>query len=122
MQRWSVWNQLPPFTLEATNEWGCVGEDEVTVIVDVNLPINPPNLFTPNGDGTNDEWVIEELAFFPNNSLKIFNRYGQLVFEGDNVGPNAWDGEGMPEGTYYWVLRLDEQGNTVHRGTITIKR
>ena len=110
------------FEVTATNQWGCTNSDAVTVVVDVNLPINPPNLFTPNGDGVNDTWFIEELAFFPNNNLKVYNRYGQLVYEADNVGQDAWDGSDLPDGTYYWVLTLNVQGNNIHRGTITIKR
>ncbi|GEM_PF-4301342 len=114
--------QTTTFQVTATNQWGCTNSDVVTVVVDVNLPINPPNLFTPNGDGVNDTWFIEELAFFPNNNLKVYNRYGQLVYEADNVGQNAWDGSDLPEGSYYWVLTLNIQGNNVHRGTVTIKR
>ena len=115
-------SQTTTFEVTATNQWGCTNSDVVTVVVDVNLPINPPNLFTPNGDGVNDTWFIEELAFFPNNNLKVYNRFGQLVYEADNVGQNAWDGSDLPDGTYYWVLTLNVQGNNIHRGTITIKR
>lgn len=111
------------YTLTATDIYGCVNSDEVTIFVDVNTPLNPPNVFSPNGDGINDTWVIPTLDFFPDNNVKLYNRWGQLVHEQQNYGQgNAWDGSELPEGTYFYVISLDVQGETVHRGAVTIVR
>lgn len=115
--------QTTTYTILATDDWGCERSDEVTVFVDQNTPLNPPNTFTPNGDGINDTWVIPLLDFFPTNNVKIYNRWGQLVFEADNYSTGtAWDGGDLPEGTYFYVITVDAQGNRVYKGTVTIVR
>jgi gliding motility-associated-like protein len=69
------------------------------------------NLFSPNGDGVNDFMVVRDISFFPLNSIQIFSRYGQPVFEDSNmtderVWDGTFDGEQVPEGTYYYILDL----------------
>ena len=89
-----------------------------------------PNAITPNGDGKNDLLIIDELIFdaldFPRSELIIFNRWGDIVF---NASPynNDWGGKSnggvdLPEGTYYYVLRLDTVEGEVMKGDITILR
>ena len=75
------------------------------------------NHFTPNGDGVNDSFFIENLRSYPNFSLLIYNRWGKLVWEG-NINSPDWDGKSnqagviskgdLPEGTYYYVLNLND--------------
>jgi len=90
---------------------GCSSTDNVTVfIVD---PLKVPNAFTPNGDGFNDTWEINRIELFPNVIVEVFNRWGQRVFS--SVGySNPWngtnDGNYLPEGTYYWVIQLNDPG------------
>ncbi len=89
-------------------------EDSVRVVVNVLNPADPGfvfNQFSPNNDGTNDFLKIRDIGTFPQNSIQIFNRYGQLVFEAVNMVDDAvWDGnyEGSPapEGTYFYILQL----------------
>lgn len=94
----------------------CTGlESQVRINVIVN-PINPPKAFTPNGDGTNDTWVIGNMDDFPNAIVEVFNRWGQRVFI--SIGYNfPWDGtrDGTPltEGTYYWVIQLNNSNVAV---------
>jgi gliding motility-associated-like protein len=65
-----------------------------------------PNIFSPNGDGIHDKWVIENLQNFPGNVVQLYNRYGQVVFKMTNYMP--WDGrvngKEMPVGTYYYII------------------
>lgn len=68
--------------------------------------IEIPNVFSPNGDGHNDAFVIRNIEFF-GNGLAIFNRWGMVVFEMRNYR-NTWRGTDQPDGTYYYVLRLDD--------------
>ena len=88
----------------------CSGLESQVRINVIDNPINPPKAFTPNGDGTNDVWVIGNMDKFPNAIVEIFNRWGQRVFI--SIGYNfPWDGtrDGTPltEGTYYWVIQLN---------------
>ena len=63
-----------------------------------------PDIFTPgNDDMYNDTFIIEGLDGFPNSKLMIFNRWGGVVYENSNYD-NMWDGDELPEGTYYYVL------------------
>jgi gliding motility-associated-like protein len=80
-----------------------------------NNEIVVPRGFSPNGDGTADFFIIENLNG-RNAQLEIFNRWGQKVYESDDY-QNNWDGtantgvvllgEQLPEGTYYYQLRIE---------------
>lgn len=95
------WNQA---CLEIKTENACVynlcRDFEV-----VAARLNPPNIFTPNGDGLNEFLEFRNLEFFPENHLSIYNRWGNLVFEEDNYN-NNWRGGELAEGTYYFILEL----------------
>ena len=75
------------------------------------------NHFTPNGDGINDTFFIQNLKSYPNFQLLIYNRWGKLVWKGDINTPD-WDGKSnqamvfsndvLPSGTYYYVLDLND--------------
>ena len=68
-----------------------------------------PNVMTPDGDGVNDMFLIGCLSEFPAASVKIFNRWGDIVYATNNYA-NDWNGtyEGkpLPAGTYYYYLKL----------------
>ncbi|WP_421939937.1 DUF7507 domain-containing protein [Pedobacter sp.] len=88
------------------------------------IGINVPNLFTPNGDGINDTFEIRGLNQFQENEIRIINRWGNEVFH-TNGYQNNWTGEGLNEGTYYYLLRVRKAGNAqfeVLKGYITLIR
>ncbi|HPL03660.1 MAG TPA: gliding motility-associated C-terminal domain-containing protein [Bacteroidales bacterium] len=82
------------------------------------------NTITPNGDGANDTWIIENIDKFPRNKIWIYNRIGNLVFEAENY-QNDWGGtykgKDLPEGTYYYIIDLGD-GKSLFKGHITIIR
>lgn len=82
------------------------------------------NQFSPNGDGSNDRLVINCIENFPGNTLEIFDRYGNSVFEAVNYD-NSWDGTGnngeLPNGTYFYILNLGD-GSEPTRGWLQIIR
>ena len=90
-----------------------------------------PNTITPNGDGANDQLVFDILLFnpaedFPDNEIVIFNRWGDIIYEAKPYN-NDWsglnmDGTEIPEGTYYYVLRLNISRGNIVRGDITVIR
>ncbi|MDY0781014.1 gliding motility-associated C-terminal domain-containing protein, partial [Tenacibaculum sp. IB213877] len=78
--------------------------------------VNVFNVLTPNGDGDNDTLVIQGIENYPNNTLEIFNRWGNTVYKKVSYD-NSWDGTSngrvtiqidkkLPTGTYYYVLDL----------------
>ncbi len=93
------------YSLKVTDVRGCISEDQV--VVKVLNELNVPNAFTPNGDGINDTWAIKDLNKYPEVTVDIFTRYGQLVFHSNGYG-KAWDGTSngvlMPTGVYYYVI------------------
>lgn len=85
-----------------------------------------PNLFTPNSDGKNDVFVIPNLSvLYPECSVKIYNRWGGLVFESEGY-TLSWDGtykgENVPMGTYFYHIELNDASSTELNGAISIIR
>jgi gliding motility-associated-like protein len=78
---------------------------QVTSVVDIVVI----NTFTPNGDGVNDTWRIQNIEGFPNSVVEVFNRYGGEVFYSRSY-PEPWDGKrkgnDVPGGTYYYIIDL----------------
>jgi gliding motility-associated-like protein len=104
--------------------------DEATVHILVKAFV-VPNIFTPNGDGIHDNFVIPGILEFPNNKLSIFNRWGDVVYESSPY-QNEWDGftvnnklkvsdKGLPDGTYYYLLFLTPDSEPF-KGFLTIKK
>jgi gliding motility-associated-like protein len=86
------------------------------------------NIISPNGDGMNDEFIINCLSLYPGNRLEIFNRWGQTVFEVHNY-QNNWigttqGGDPLPEGAYFFVFEYtDFEGRPQQlKGHITLLR
>ena len=105
-------------------EAGCTSIDSMRVIVISDIII--PNVFSPNGDGIHDRWIIQGIEGHPNAVVEIFNRYGQSIFRrtGYNAG-NAWtgqqNGKNVPVGVYYYVIQgLVNQPNK--SGSVTLLR
>ena len=104
-----------------------------------------PNVFTPNGDGINDTFIIslDEGSDVPGNegsrggaheydnykplntyyqssNLVIFNRWGRIVYQSNNY-QNDWDGGNLPDATYFYVLKCHGQkADATYRGSVAI--
>lgn len=86
--------------LTATSPQGCVFSDSLFVMaVDCNNAL--PNFITPNGDGANDYFYIDDALVFKNSRLIIENRYGQVVFFANGY-QNNWSGQECVEGVYFY--------------------
>ncbi len=93
------------YTLTVTSDKGCTSSD--TVFVKVLQKPEIPNIFSPNGDGIHDRWVIKFLESYPGATVEIFNRYGQRIYR--SIGyTEPWDGtvngKPVPVGTYYYIV------------------
>jgi gliding motility-associated-like protein len=87
------------------------------------LCLRIPNAITPNSDGINDTWIIEGLDKYPSNIVRVFNRWGQLMYYGE-FGAEPWDGTTLeghnaPTGNYLYVIDLYE-GELQFTGTVTV--
>ena len=111
------------YTVTVTSPEGCIGVDTVTI--NVVLPVNVVDGFTPNDDGVNDVWEIEIVEFYPDADVFIFNRWGQLLFSSPGY-VEKWDGtyngERLPVGTYYYVIDLKDPNIEPLTGPVSIIR
>lgn len=82
-----------------------------------------PNVFTPNGDGVNDTFIIPGLGQYTDNELTIINRWGNHVYQKTNYN-NEWTGDGLLEGTYYYILRAKNPSGDweTYKGYVTLLR
>ncbi|MFY0675210.1 MAG: PKD domain-containing protein [Bacteroidia bacterium] len=104
---------------------GCLDTASVNVTVEEDYRLEPSEIFTPNGDGINDVWVIENITTYPDCEVIITNRWQQIVYQQDNYD-NTWGGEGtvaggqLPTGAYNYLIKC---GNgRIYTGTVNILR
>ncbi len=133
-------NQTNPSTLQAINAKVVGPKDTARIIPQnnnttvnnnvevVNKPesdikdVRIPNIFTPNGDGYNDYFVILYLDNYTRTELSVTDRYGKVVYEKKNY-QNEWDGRNIPDGVYYYTFVYYLQDvKKVKAGSVTIRR
>lgn len=81
---------------------GCIYTDSINVDA-VNCEDELPNVITPNNDGINDFFLIDEVSLFPNNTLIIVNRWGNVVYRQDGYN-NTFNGDNLVDGTYFYTF------------------
>ena len=118
------------FALKVTDQNQCVRDTELVVAEGICNDIIVYNVLTPNGDGENDVWIIKGIQDYPDNSVQIFDKWGDVVYKKDHY-ENDWDGKGtsgdyLPAGTYFYLVKLNtvnaSGGSNVKTGSILIKR
>ncbi len=112
------------YVVTVTSAQGCTASDSMIVTV---LPtIIFPDGISPNGDGANDEWIIDGIEMFPNCVVEVYNRWGELLFQSIGYKENwkgTYKGKELPVGTYYYIIDLkDPLFPDVYTGPITILR
>jgi gliding motility-associated-like protein len=121
----------PVYYVKVTSDIGCTATDTLQVFVtcsDANVFV--PNTFTPNGDGMNDVFYIRGNGVFAVKSLRIFNRWGEMVFEKKDITANdpkdGWNGivKGAKASTDAYVYQLEvlctNSQVLKYNGTITL--
>ncbi len=110
------------FTLVVTSDHGCSASDKVFVKLLRRVEI--PNIFSPNGDGVHDTWVIQYLESYPGCTVDIFNRYGQKIYHSEGYS-KPWDGtvngKPVPVGTYYYIVN-PKNGRSQMSGYVDVIR
>jgi len=102
------------------------------ILIEVGEPGSPPvtvyNAISPNGDGKHDFLEIENIEFYPENKVTLFNRWGDVVYESDgyNNSDVAFKGQGkssgeLSAGTYYYSVDLND-GTEVLTGFVMLNK
>ncbi len=96
-------------TTQQTN--GCIGKNEITINPSTNCAIVNlivPNMFSPNGDGQNDRWVVDGIESLPDCTMKVFDDRGTILLEKKGYDVLGWDGtfngKVLQDGVYFYVL------------------
>ena len=121
--------QTASLVVTATSAEGCSSNDTVVITV-VCDTLFIPSGFSPNGDGVNDFFEISAINRYPDAVLKIFNRWGDLVYSKEHYD-NSWNGfsntdmirmgEILPNGTYYYVFKPGN-GDDNQAGYVILRR
>ncbi len=104
----------------------------VTLTIDeVDEPVIVYQAVSPNGDNSNDTWVIQAIDEYPNNNVQIFDRWNALVYQrsGYDNDAQAWAGDAneglnkgeLPDGTYFYIVDLGD-GSELLKGFLVLKR
>lgn len=84
--------------------------------------MNFPNVFSPNGDGKNEKFVIGGIEKYPGAKLQVFNRWGGQVYRSNDYR-NDWNGSDLNEGTYFYILEVKKpDGIKNYKGWVLIVR
>ncbi|WP_118976238.1 gliding motility-associated C-terminal domain-containing protein [Taibaiella koreensis] len=115
------------YTVMGLNAYGCRDSATVKIDIDYQMPVFIPNAFSPNGDGVNDIFRLDNISYQKLAAFRIFNRWGQQLFEtGDPL--KGWDGtqQGVPctTGTYYYLVVVNYPNGVTRtfKGDLTLIR
>jgi gliding motility-associated-like protein len=125
--------QSTTYACVASNGGSCVSRDEITInVICGSGNVYIPNTFSPNKDGMNDVFYPRGKGLFKIKSFRVFNRWGQIVFDKSNAAPNSandgWDGNynGKPlnADVYVYIIEVlcDNNFTIPFKGNITLIR
>ncbi len=113
------------YSVQVTNKFGNSVTLSATIEVQEDYKMTFPNVFSPNGDGLNDKWVIDNISSYPDHTLTLLDRSGRVLKQVRNY-LNDWDGtvNGLPLeiGTYYFIMKFEKGSNIMKKGFITLVR
>lgn len=100
----------------------------ITVDLEFNFTFNClviPQVITPNNDGFNDEWRIRNIDLYPGAEVRLFNRWGKMIYSSRNLSDDPWDGtiggKPVPTDSYYYILYLND-GSEPRSGVLSVIR
>ena len=110
------------YFVKATSNEGCTVVQPINVNID-DADILPSNIFSPNGDGINDYWLIPLIEYYPESTIEIFSRNGQSIYRSKGY-TRVWDGRAndgniVPVGVYYYLIKASPRLKPVS-GTVTV--
>lgn len=116
--------QTTVFSVTVTNGICTLTDNVVVTVIDF---LNIPGSFSPNGDGTNDTWIIEGIEAYPNARIVVYDRWGQQVADISGYSlSKSWDGtnkgRALTDGVYFFVLDFNDKSRDDLKGSVTIIR
>ncbi|WP_118975939.1 gliding motility-associated C-terminal domain-containing protein [Taibaiella koreensis] len=115
------------YVVTGANEFGCIAMDTSLIRVDFRSPVLIPNAFSPNGDGLNDVFGVQNFKFQKLLEFRVFDRWGKQIFETNNPA-KGWDGtinnKPANQDVYYYIIRLGYADDYVEtfKGDVTLIR
>lgn len=111
--------------VKVTDAYGCNDRDTV-IAKKYTDRIKIPSVITPNGDGINDEWVLEDLEYYHQAVVTVYDRWGTVVFQSSGAGnydpwEGTYEGERLPMDSYHYIIDLKD-GLPKLTGNVTIIR
>lgn len=114
--------QTTTYTVTVTNSYGSSTTVSITVRVEEDYKVTAYNILTPNGDGQNDTWVVENLSTYPQAEVKVYDKAGRLVFSKRGY-TNDWNGQyngnTLATDTYYYIITFGAD-KPASKGYLTI--
>lgn len=87
----------------------------------LNTEVVVPNVFTPNHDAKNEYFEVKNLEQYPNSKLSVYDRWGKEVYRSENYR-NDWNGGDLKDGTYFYILKINDAKASEFRGAVSILR
>ncbi|HYG18247.1 MAG TPA: gliding motility-associated C-terminal domain-containing protein, partial [Ohtaekwangia sp.] len=116
------------YTVTGTDANGCTGTATIQVTVLGEAIVNklaPKNFFSPNNDGPNELWQVDNIADYPQCGVTIYDDKGVKVYSAkpyNNDWNGTFNGKALPNGVYFFVIRCDGEENAPRTGSITVIR
>jgi gliding motility-associated-like protein len=116
-------------TVTVTDAAGCSVDEVLDLGCTELIPIVVPQLITPNGDGKNDVWIIQNIQQYPEIKVWVYNRWGNLVYQSQPYN-NDWNGyytEGgnvdgpLPASTYFYLIDTMKKSQDPIKGYLEIQ-
>ncbi|WP_028668957.1 gliding motility-associated C-terminal domain-containing protein [Runella zeae] len=112
------------YQLRITDSHNCTATD--SVLIGIIRGISIPDVFTPNGDGINDTWVLRGAEEYPEAEIMVFDRWGSLVYYQTGSKQVAFDGtyqsKSLPVGVYVYTIKTEPQASHTYRGHVLLLR
>ena len=115
------------YTVNVVDAEGCTVSQVVDLGCTPLIPIIVPQFLSPNADNLNETWIIQNLEFYPDNKVTVYNRWGNIVYEAEPY-KNDWNGhykgtkaESLPAATYFYVIDTKKKSQDPYTGFIEIQ-
>lgn len=115
------------YTVTATDNNGCTFSASYDLGCTPLIPIVIPQFLSPNGDGQNETWIIQNTAQYPSIKVTVYNRWGSVVYEAEPYN-NDWNGHlkgthpnPLPAATYFYIVDTNKKSQDPYQGYIEIQ-
>jgi gliding motility-associated-like protein len=113
------------YRVTVTDANNCTAKDSLNMVPLRETCLIIPNAISPNDDNINDVWNIGMIDLYPQIEIKIFNRWGELLWQSEKGYPHPWDGRSngtpLPIDSYHYIIEL-HNGSKPIIGNVTIVR